>query len=141
MSLADLASSTKHRVTLVAEVVGGALGIAYLNHSMGGGEIKLFAQQDGSGGVPLDGALGLLGIGYAFLRPGSRWAKHSLGLGMGLASGYAYRAGAVMGDAAASKSATAGNIPQITARPVPQLAPHFAKFAVPQTAARVAVSK
>ena len=132
MSLHDLASSGKHRVVLTAEVIGGALGIAYLNHSMGGGEIKLFAQQDGSGGVPLDGTLGLLGIGYAFLRPSSRFARHAFGLGLGLASGFAYRTGAVMGDAAASQAhATAGNIPQIAHKPVPQLAPAFAKFSEP----------
>lgn len=139
MSLEALAS---HKGWFSAEVLAGAGVIAYANHALGAGEIKLFSQADGSGGVPLDGTLAVLGIGWAMLRPASRWSRHALAIGLGTGAGFLYRTGAAMGDVSASSAktmthATAGEVAQMPARNVAQLPAHFRSFE--RSAARVAV--
>jgi len=140
MGLADLASR-KHRALSVAEVLLASGGIAYLNHKVGAGEIKLGTAADGTGGVPLDGTIGLAGIAFAFWKPESKFASHALAIGLGAAAGFAYRTGAALGDSAAQTAHTAGGPAQVPAhRPAPQLAAAFAKYQTPQHS-RVAVSR
>jgi len=107
MSLHELTTRKGHGI-LAAEVIAGSGLIAFANHKYGAGEIKLGTAANGSGGVPLDGALGLAGIAYAFWKPTSKFAIHALGLGLGFGAGFAYRTGAAMGDrSAATATATA----------------------------------
>jgi hypothetical protein len=136
MSLSDLVSK-KHRFLTVAEVAGGAAAIGFANHKLGAGEIKLAAKADGTGGVPLDAALGFAGIAYSFWKPESKLASHALGLGLGCLSGFAYRTGAAAGDKAAATAQiaahTTGGVSAIgQGRPAPQLSAIFGQYSQAQ---------
>ncbi len=121
--------SNKSSVVQTAAIVGAsAAAAAYLNHKLGAGEMKLFAKTDGTGGVPVDGTVALLGIGYAFLRPSAKFAPLALGIGIGNLAGFGYRAGAAAGDKAAVTAATAPKAIS-TSGNVPSLAGHYGGFA------------
>lgn len=115
--------------------VGGIAAVgamAFANHAWGAGEIKLGAAADGTGGVPLDGAIGLGGLALAFWKPESKFASYALMAAIGGGGGFAYRVGAAAGDKQASKAHSTSGI----AMP-PQLAAHFAQPPLRDFAGRV----
>lgn len=143
-ALASYASGKKGQAVAIVEVLGASGGIAYANHRYGAGEMKLGSAADGTGGVPLDGALGLAGIAFAFFKPSSKFSHHALHLGLGAGAGFMYRVGAAKGDAAAQTAAaaahtTAGQSALVASRPVPQLSAAFAQYSTNQRRAIHAV--
>jgi hypothetical protein len=131
----EKAKEQMQKAIAAVEVVGASGGIAYLNHRFGAGEIKLGAAKDGTGGVPLDGSLFLVGHLLGFMGTGgSKYTPHLHNLANGFGAGFAYRTGADLGDKAAATAAaggtatTSGQLVGGQLVGAPQLAPYFAKW-------------
>jgi hypothetical protein len=125
----DRARKTTDKAIEAVEVVGAAGAMGYANHRFGAGEIKLGTSKDGTGGVPLDGSLFLIGHLAAFSGKAGKYASHLHNLANGAGAGFAYRTGADFGDKAASGAGSGSTSGQLVgADGYAQLGPYFQQW-------------